>query len=107
MAHRVELTPRSRQDIASIYEYIAVDSQENAKRWQQRLYAKLDGLGEMPHACPLAREGRQIGCELRETFFGKYRIVLAVSDAENVVRVVTVRHGARGPLSSDDLDLLQ
>jgi plasmid stabilization system protein ParE len=103
MAYRVELSPRAFSDADAIVGYIAANSPRNATRWRQRLFSRLDALALMPRGCSLAPENEYVDSEIRQTFFGRYRILFTVRDEDSLVYVLTVRHGARRIIPPDEL----
>jgi plasmid stabilization system protein ParE len=106
MAYRIELSQRAFADLDEIVAYIAADSPKHAIRWKDRLLLKIASLANHPRAYGPAPEAELCRVELRQTFVGKYRILFRVDNAAQVVRVVTVRHGARRWLEADELDAL-
>jgi plasmid stabilization system protein ParE len=95
MAYRVELSPRAFAKADAIVGYIAANSPRNAIRWRQRLFSKLETLALTPRGCSLAPENEHVGFEIRQTFFGRYRILFTVRDEDSLVYILSVRHGAR------------
>jgi plasmid stabilization system protein ParE len=104
MAYRVELSPSALDDVDAIVHYISADSVENARRWRNRLFQKLFGIGVMPRGCSLAPEDECCTIEVRQFFFGRYRILFTIRDADSLVYVLTVRHGARRFLTGAEID---
>ena len=91
-------------EIEAIVEHISRDSLENAKRWKHGVFERTRGVQSQPYGCTLAPENELCDFEVRETYLGMYRLLFTVSEAENAVYVLGVRHGARLPLSDTDLD---
>jgi hypothetical protein len=63
----------------------------------------------MPRRCPLAPESELLGVPLHQLLYGKrrnrFRIVFRIYDeAEPVVRVLAIRHGARAEMRPDEID---
>ena len=73
----------------------------NAVRWRRGLQDQLRRLTYMATSFPLAEENRDAPCEVRQTLFGKYRILDSVQ--AEVAFVLTIRHGHRLPMSADEL----
>ena len=52
----------------------------------------------MPRRCPLAKEARAVGREIRCLSFGRrrnlYRILYEIDEQRGVVHVLRIRHGA-------------
>lgn len=101
MSHRVQITREADRQISAIKSYIAEDSPDSARRWRIGLRERLRSLKEFPERHEIAFSASEIGCDVRHTFFGTYRI-LYVIDGNSVV-IVSVRHGARRPLSADEV----
>jgi plasmid stabilization system protein ParE len=101
MSFDVVLSSEAKANIVAISDYIAQDSTENALRWEDRLRERLRSLGHSPTAHEVAYRAEAVGREIRHTFFGVYRVLYTISGTRVVV--LTVRHGARQPLSPDEL----
>ncbi|MEX0703897.1 MAG: type II toxin-antitoxin system RelE/ParE family toxin [Planctomycetales bacterium] len=102
MTHRVELSARAAGDVREAYAWIRMHGPADPDAWRAGLEAKLGSLEMFPEGCGLAAENEFVAIELRQTFYGGYRIVFTVRGV--TVHVVTIRHGARLPLSRRDLD---
>jgi len=67
----------------------------------------IETLSEMPARCALAPEAAKLGVSLRQLLHGKhpsvYRIVFRVVEDVLEVHVLTVRHGARRPLTENEI----
>jgi len=107
MAYRIELSPLAFDEIDAIVEYIGRDSIENAYRWRTRLFEQIEKLDLMPRSCSLAPESEFGSVEVRQIIFGRYRILFTIRDADSLVYVLTVRHGARRFLTSDEIDKIE
>lgn len=101
MAFDVVLSDEAKANIVAISDYIAQDSGENALRWEDRLRERLRSLSHSPTAHEVAYRAEVVGREIRHTFFGVYRVLYTIADASVVV--LTIRHGARQPLSPDEI----
>jgi plasmid stabilization system protein ParE len=101
MAFDVVLSDEAKANIVAISDYIAQDSAENALRWENRLRERLRSLSHSPTAHEIAYRADVVGREIRHTFLGVYRVLYAIAGT-NVV-VLTIRHGARHPLSPDEM----
>jgi toxin ParE1/3/4 len=86
----VFFSPKSRQDLLDIGDYIAKDSRANARRFVTRLIQQCQRIGHAPlgHA---SREDLAHG--LRMAALGRYVIFFRVLDG--TVRIERVLHGAR------------
>lgn len=101
MSRKVRLTNEAVGHIAIISDYIAQDSPRNAKRWRESLRERLRSLAHFSDRHEIAYGVGEVGRDVRHTFFGVYRILYTV-EADTVV-VLSVRHGARKPLTPDEV----
>ncbi len=95
MAYHIELSPRAEEDVEEIVSYIRRDTLDAANRWVLRLFEKLDGMTEFPHACSLAPEDERCQIGVRQAVFGSYRILSSIREKENVIWILSVRRAAR------------
>ena len=102
MELKVEISPGAFQDIDEIVAYIHANAPLNAARWHTQLFEKLEKFGTFPRGYPLAPENEYCDFEVRQLVFGRYRILFTVDD--ECVYVLTVRHGARQFMGSEDLE---
>ena len=86
----VTFSPKSRQDLLDIGDYIAKDSRANARRFVGKLIEQCKRIGNAPLGYP-GREDLAPG--LRMAALGSYVIFFRVSDSK--VRIERVLHGAR------------
>ena len=102
MAHKVRITPEAEADIRSIGDYIvAQHAPDSACRFVQSLRRRISSLKIFPEGYGLAPEAQAVGVELRQIVHGMYRVLYTVDD--KVVTIHAVRHGARRPLTPDEL----
>ena len=85
-----------RSALIEISAYIAKDSRRNARRWRDGLRRKVKALSGSPTSHAVLYSEAQAGCEVRQTFYGVYRILYTIEDKRVVV--LTVRHGAMRPM---------
>lgn len=86
----VTFSPKSRQDLLDIGDYIAKDSRANARRFVAKLMDQCKRIGRAPLGY-VSREDLAPG--LRMAALDRYVIFFRVCDG--VVRVERVLHGAR------------
>ncbi len=91
MAAKINWTLRSRDDLQSIYNYIASDSPYYAEREMERIIAATFILENNPKAGRIVPEINKE--EIREVFYGNYRIIYHLF-SEVEIDVLTVHHGA-------------
>ena len=96
----VELTALADANLEEIYLRIRDDSPGRAAEWRQGLLKAAEALNQFPNRCPLAPENGPT-IEIRQLVYGAYRILFTV--AKDTV-YVHIRHGARQPLRSEDMD---
>ncbi len=87
---QVTFSPKSRQDLFDIGDYIAKDSRANARRFVGKLIQQCKRISNAPLGYP-GREDLAPG--LRMAALGSYVIFFSVSDSK--VRIERVLHGAR------------
>jgi len=86
----VTFSPKSRQDLLDIGDYIAKDSRANARRFVAKLIEQCQRIGR----APLGYAGREdLAPGLRMAALGRYVIFFRVLDG--TVRIERVLHGAR------------
>jgi toxin ParE1/3/4 len=98
----VTFSPKSRQDLLDIGDYIAKDSRANARRFVGNLVDQCQRIGRAPLGY-VSREDLAPG--LRMAALGRYVIFFRVPDGS--VRIERVLHGARNlpsVLASDSMD---
>ena len=95
---------RTERDIEEAFEYIRVQAPQNAVRWRQGLERRLRALQMAPGRCGFAPENEVAGAEVRQLLYGKYRILYTVR--EKTVFIITIRHGARLFLASEEIDTI-
>jgi toxin ParE1/3/4 len=102
MAYRVDLTERAAQDLRRIYLTIDAENGTQARAWFNGLETAVLSLGEHPARCPRIPED----ANLRHLLYGRrrhrYRIIYAIDEADQVVTVLHIRHGARDAFRPDD-----
>jgi plasmid stabilization system protein ParE len=77
------------------------DSPAAAEHWRINLFREFDSLQYFPLKHGLVPEAERAGTDLRQTFFGMYRILYRVRG--DVVTVHGVLHGRRHALRKEDL----
>jgi plasmid stabilization system protein ParE len=107
MIYRVELTTRAARDLASLYERISAEDSIAAARWFNGVETAIYTLSELPRRCPMAPESKKAKRPLRNLLYGNkphiYRAVYEIDEKARVVRIITIRHGAREPAPLEEL----
>ncbi|MBD8497251.1 type II toxin-antitoxin system RelE/ParE family toxin [Paenibacillus arenosi] len=84
-------SPRSLSDLELIYEYIKLDSEENASYFIKQLITSTIDITEFPFSGRMVAEFKEN--RIREKIYKNYRIIYRISTDE--VEVVTVLHQSR------------
>jgi toxin ParE1/3/4 len=99
MVYDVELTRRAERDLDDLYEFFSAEDSKVIRRWFNGLEKAVYTLEELPRRCPRAPESRRTDRPLRHLLYGTkpniYRVLYEVDEKRKIVRVVTIRHGAR------------
>lgn len=101
MRAKVRVTHEAEGQISAISTYIAQDSPDNAQRWKVALRERLQSLEDFPERHEIAYPASIVGGDIRHTFVGVYRILYTIE--QNVVVIISIRHGARQPLTAEQL----
>ena len=90
MAHII-WAPRAFTDLENLLDYIARSEPATARRFGQKVLARIESLAEFPDSGSFVPEDETM--TYREVFQGPYRIIFR-SDTSHVV-IVAIHHGAR------------
>lgn len=102
MTERARLTDEALRQIIDISDYIARDSRKNARRWRDGLRRKIAMLCNTAKSHAVLYTKEQAGREVRQTFYGVYRILYTV-ERDHIV-VLTIRHGAKRPFGPSEIE---
>ena len=97
--YEIEVSATANRDIDKIQDFIALDSPGTATDFTLRLLARIESLGGYPRRHPRVAGARSLGKDVRAMVVTPYKVYYTVSG--NVVRVLHVRHGARGAPDQD------
>ena len=100
MTHKVKLAEQAEREAEASYEWIKESAPSNAVHWFNGLVNAIESLSSMPERCPLAPESEEVGQEIRQLLYGKYRIIFIIKNEE--VFVLHIRHGAQEYLSKEN-----
>ena len=103
MAFRIIVMPSAYVDLDEHAERIAEDSPENASKWLAVAWRKIFSLQEMPHRFAMIEESAELGVELRSVIHHSHRIIYRIDDDRMIVEIIRVYHGARKPLTQEDI----
>lgn len=104
MAFDVEITDPARDDIDDAVAFIARTSTATARKWKTEMQALILSLQEMPGRFALIAEAGELGLPYRSALHHSHRVIFRIDEEKNTVYVVRVYHGARRPLSHEDID---
>ena len=108
MAYRVEFTARASRDLEDLYERIRAAESVAAFRWYNRLEEAINTLESFPRRCPAARESKKARRPLRNLLYGAkphvYRVIYEIDEPRQLVRVLTIRHGAMDESGAGELN---
>jgi len=95
MAYRVELTARAARDLTRLFKTINAEYSKQAANWFNGMESLVLSLEAHPSRGSAVQEDRS----MRQVFYGKpphiYRIIYAIDEPAQAVRVIHIRHGAR------------
>lgn len=106
MGFRVELTPRSQEDIRETFEWIREAAPEAATRWYVGLIAKLATLETLPSRCSRAPESYVVDRDIRQLYYGLrpkdwFRALFEIRG--DVVFILRVRRCTQAEIPTDEL----
>ncbi len=101
MIYRVELAERATRDLDALYAAKNASGSPAAARWYNGLEAAVCALESHPYRCPVAPEAGKSRRPLRHLLYGRkphvYRAIYEIDEQRKLVKVLTLRHGAREP----------
>jgi plasmid stabilization system protein ParE len=96
--YRLVVAPRADTDIDRILHRIAQGSSATAIVWAEALEKQFALICETPHRNIVVSQAPSSKDPVRSAPFLPYMIFFRTVDAERVVRILRVRHGARRPI---------
>ena len=90
-AYKVIITESAEREIDSYFDYIALDSVQNAVTWHANIYEKIATLSDFALRCPIATENPFFDFEIRCFVIGEYRTLYRIIE-DDVVEVQHVKH---------------
>ena len=93
MRYEVEFTEQASAEAVEAYSWIAEEAPGNALIWFEGLVKAIETLHVFPERCAIAPESEELGQEIRQLLYGKYRLLFSIENL--TVFVLHVRHGAR------------
>ena len=104
MAFRVDLTERAISDLRRLYQVIDAEGSRQARDWFNGLERRILSLDDHPARAPTISEQPTLHHLLYRRKRNVYRIVFAIDDEAQVVKVLHIRHSARGVVNSHPED---
>jgi toxin ParE1/3/4 len=89
---QIKITPKAKKDIKGIYDYIFLDSPQNAEMVAEAIIRKIDTLKKQPDFGKIVKEIDNPS--IRELKLFKYRIIYRLKSAKNI-EVITIHHSGR------------
>ncbi len=89
---RVEWSPRAREDLREIREFIARDSERYSQSFVQKVFDVVSRCGGFPEAGSIVPEFDDP--VLRERLVFRYRLIYRLA-SDSLVEIVAIIHGAR------------
>ena len=93
--YRVIISPAAGKDLEDIFDHIGTASPRNAPAFVKRLLDGIDRLEDFPHRNVVGGHRRGLRQPVRSLPVKPYIVFFRVIEADHVVRVLRVRHGAR------------
>ena len=108
LAYRIEITLPARGDARAYAAFIRDEhrSPEAARRWLDGLYSAIAELADAPNRFAVIPEAEEPGFPYRAFVYHSHRVVYAVHEAEGRVMIHRIYHGARRPLTAQELSEL-
>ncbi len=103
MTYKVKVSKPAEKDISEAVEFITRDSRSAASKWYDGLWKLIFSLAENPYRFSVIPEVEELGYPFRSAIYHSHRVVFRVEDSSQTVYIVRVYHGARHPLSIDDI----
>ena len=106
MAFKLRIVSRAKHDIDDAVAFIAIDSRTAAHRWKAGLQTLISSLRDMPSRFPPVSESTELEVPCRSARYHSHRVIFWIDTEHNTVYVVRVYHGARRPLTNDDINVV-
>jgi plasmid stabilization system protein ParE len=93
--YRVSISPEASADLQALHGFIAQDSPDSAARMVERILSAIGTLSSFPHRTVIQYVGRRLKQPVRSVAVKPYVIYFRAYDDDGVIRILTIRHGAR------------
>ena len=106
MAYRVQISILARREARDYAAFVREERQspDAARQWLEGLYATIRELADLPERFSVIPEAEELVFPYRSFVFHSHRVIYAVYEAEQLVIVHRIYHGARKPLTDLDID---
>ena len=94
-SYRVIVSPRAFSDLDGILDYIKRQSPANAAKVIDLLWKAMQGLAQLPRRYRVVGGSRQPKRAVRRMPVSSYLVYYRIDDDQQVVRILSVWHGAR------------
>ncbi len=107
MAYRVELAKSAEAQLEELYLWVVERAPIRGSAWYNGLEQAVFSLDQYPERCSIAPENIDPDSPIRILHYGRrphvYRVFFTIDNADNVVRVIHIRRGARREPAAGDL----
>ena len=105
LAYRVQTSVVAKLDARDYTEFIRNEAKSDApaKKWLDGLEREINGLSDNPSRFPIIPEASELGFPYRSFMFHSHRVIYAVHEEKQLVIVHRVYHGARKPVTGQDV----
>ncbi|HTK77802.1 MAG TPA: type II toxin-antitoxin system RelE/ParE family toxin [Gemmataceae bacterium] len=93
--YRIVISPQAGAQLEEIFGYIAQRSPQNAPIVIDRILTAIDSLKTMPSRFKVERHDRRLGYDVHSMVVAPHLVFYRVIEPDRVVRILSVRHGAR------------
>lgn len=97
-AYRILLAKQAASDLERIFGYVASQAPDAAPALVRKVLDSVENLRTFPHRTVVDGQSARVPHPVRSLPCESYMVYFRVLDAQRVVRIVRVRHGAQRPL---------
>ncbi len=103
MLFRIEVTRSAETDIDAAYLWLFERRPESADAWIRGLFKTIFSLKEFPARCPIARDSRGLGGEIRQLLHwqGRHAFRILYEVRAETVFIIRIRHTAQDYLNPE------
>jgi len=96
--YRVIILPTAFDDLDGIFDFIKLNSPQNAARVVNLLYTAAHSLDQFPHRYKIHRRAKRASNAIRPMPVPPFVIYYGIDELKAIIRILTIRHGAGRPL---------